>query len=47
MIPYLLSAILGTIFTMMIGFYWYSVLFRDRYLKEANIKLDKEHELND
>ncbi|CAD8196908.1 unnamed protein product [Paramecium octaurelia] len=44
MIPCLLSVIFGTITTMMIGFYWYSILFCDRYLKEANIKLDKEHE---
>lgn len=47
MIPCLLSVIFGTISTMMIGFYWYSILFGDRYLKEANIKLDKEHELSD
>ncbi|CAK92809.1 unnamed protein product (macronuclear) [Paramecium tetraurelia] len=44
MIPCLLSVIFGTIFTMMIGFYWYSILFCDRYLKEANIKLDKKKE---
>ncbi|CAD8118612.1 unnamed protein product [Paramecium sonneborni] len=47
MIPCLLSVIFGTMSTMIIGFYWYSILFRDRYLKEANIQLDKEHELND
>ncbi|CAK60146.1 unnamed protein product (macronuclear) [Paramecium tetraurelia] len=47
MIPCLLSVIFGTISTMIIGFYWYSILFHDRYLKEANIKLEKDHEQKD
>lgn len=40
MIPELLSILFGTMSTMMVGFFWYSVLFKDRYLKEANIKLN-------
>ncbi|CAD8106988.1 unnamed protein product [Paramecium sonneborni] len=46
MIPKLLSILFGTISTMIIGFYWYSVIFRDRYMKEANVKLEKEKENN-
>ncbi|CAD8114884.1 unnamed protein product [Paramecium sonneborni] len=47
MIPCLLSMIFGTISTMIFGFYWYSIIFLDRYLKEANIKQNNEHQLND
>lgn len=45
MIAELLSILFGTMATMMIGFFWYSVLFKDRYLREANIKLEN-HDLN-
>ena len=46
MISKLLSILFGTISTMIIGFYWYSVIFRDRYMKEASVKLEKEKENN-
>ncbi|CAD8115562.1 unnamed protein product [Paramecium primaurelia] len=44
MISKLLSILFGTIFTMLIGYCWYSIIFRNRYMKEANIKYEKEKE---
>ncbi|CAD8178493.1 unnamed protein product [Paramecium octaurelia] len=46
MISKLLSILFGTISTMIIGFYWYSVIFRDRYMKDANVNLEKEKQKN-
>ncbi|CAK88655.1 unnamed protein product (macronuclear) [Paramecium tetraurelia] len=31
---------------MTIGYLWYSVVFRERYMKEANVKQEKEKENN-
>ncbi|CAD8185397.1 unnamed protein product [Paramecium pentaurelia] len=42
MISKLLSILFGTISTMIISFYWYSVLFRNLYMKEANVKQEKQ-----
>ncbi|CAD8086450.1 unnamed protein product [Paramecium primaurelia] len=42
MISKLLSILFGTISTMIISFYWYSILFRNLYMKEANVKQEKQ-----
>ncbi|CAK87241.1 unnamed protein product (macronuclear) [Paramecium tetraurelia] len=46
MISKLLSILFGTISTMIIGFYWYSVIFRDRYIKDAKVNILKKKQKN-